>query len=183
MEVPLYSVESVPTDVGEHRAADDKRRNNQGGENAGPKTHATKRYKQDAVFACKVDACLIRQKGLYSHCNQKAGSPDEGNSERELKGDVHHRIDGSSLVQFHLSFGTYHFKGRERLWIGCLSSPGFTEQRGNDTIEGDADFGASFACSQRPASLADVAQLVEQLIRNQQVIGSSPIVGSIRLPP
>jgi hypothetical protein len=28
---------------------------------------------------------------------------------------------------------------------------------------------------------ADVAQLVEQLIRNQQVIGSSPIVGSIRL--
>jgi hypothetical protein len=28
---------------------------------------------------------------------------------------------------------------------------------------------------------ADVAQLVEQLIRNQQVIGSSPIVGSI--PP
>jgi hypothetical protein len=29
--------------------------------------------------------------------------------------------------------------------------------------------------------LADVAQLVEQLIRNQQVIGSSPIVGSIRI--
>jgi hypothetical protein len=28
-------------------------------------------------------------------------------------------------------------------------------------------------------SRADVAQLVEQLIRNQQVIGSSPIVGSI----
>jgi hypothetical protein len=27
---------------------------------------------------------------------------------------------------------------------------------------------------------ADVAQLVEQLIRNQQVIGSSPIVGSTR---
>ena len=27
---------------------------------------------------------------------------------------------------------------------------------------------------------ADVAQLVEQLIRNQQVIGSSPIVGSIK---
>ena len=30
---------------------------------------------------------------------------------------------------------------------------------------------------------ADVAQLVEQLIRNQQVIGSSPIVGSIRHSP
>jgi hypothetical protein len=31
------------------------------------------------------------------------------------------------------------------------------------------------------SSRADVAQLVEQLIRNQQVIGSSPIVGSIHL--
>jgi hypothetical protein len=30
------------------------------------------------------------------------------------------------------------------------------------------------------AGRADVAQLVEQLIRNQQVIGSSPIVGSIK---
>ena len=30
---------------------------------------------------------------------------------------------------------------------------------------------------------ADVAQLVEQLIRNQQVIGSSPIVGSIPAYP
>ena len=29
---------------------------------------------------------------------------------------------------------------------------------------------------------ADVAQLVEQLIRNQQVIGSSPIVGSKSVP-
>jgi hypothetical protein len=30
---------------------------------------------------------------------------------------------------------------------------------------------------------ADVAQLVEQLIRNQQVSGSSPLVGSIFYPP
>ena len=30
---------------------------------------------------------------------------------------------------------------------------------------------------------AEVAQLVEQLIRNQQVIGSSPIFGSISFPP
>src|SRR6267142_4948198 len=30
---------------------------------------------------------------------------------------------------------------------------------------------------------ADVAQLVEQSIRNRQVIGSSPIVGSIPSPP
>ena len=31
----------------------------------------------------------------------------------------------------------------------------------------------------RSQKKADVAQLVEQLIRNQQVVGSSPIVGSI----
>jgi hypothetical protein len=31
------------------------------------------------------------------------------------------------------------------------------------------------------ALLANVAQLVEQLIRNEQVIGSTPIIGSIRL--
>ena len=29
---------------------------------------------------------------------------------------------------------------------------------------------------------ADVAQLVEQLIRNQQVVGSTPIFGSIFIP-
>ena len=40
----------------------------------------------------------------------------------------------------------------------------FTEGGRNDTIS---------------EGYADVAQLVEQLIRNQQVIGSSPIVGSI----
>ncbi len=38
------------------------------------------------------------------------------------------------------------------------------------------------ARSMHSTSSADVAQLVEQLIRNQQVIGSSPIVGSIRVP-
>ena len=35
----------------------------------------------------------------------------------------------------------------------------------------------------RIRELADVAQLVEQLIRNQQVNGSSPFVGSMHLPP
>jgi hypothetical protein len=47
----------------------------------------------------------------------------------------------------------------------------FTESERNDTILKEQ---------------ADVAQLVEQLIRNQQVIGSSPIVGSIpasQFPP
>ena len=48
------------------------------------------------------------------------------------------------------------------LLLGLLN---FTEGEHNDTITEE---------------LADVAQLVEQLIRNQQVIGSSPIVGSIQ---
>ena len=43
--------------------------------------------------------------------------------------------------------------------------PAFTEYRHNDTILKEQ---------------AEVAQLVEQLIRNQQVIGSSPIFGSIQ---
>jgi hypothetical protein len=45
-----------------------------------------------------------------------------------------------------------------------LDASNFTEGKHNDTIDKE---------------IADVAQLVEQLIRNQQVIGSSPIVGSI----
>ena len=39
---------------------------------------------------------------------------------------------------------------------------------------------APSATIQSDGHQADVAQLVEQLIRNQQVIGSSPIVGSIK---
>ena len=31
-------------------------------------------------------------------------------------------------------------------------------------------------------ALADLAQLVEQLIRNEQVVGSSPIIGSSNTP-
>ena len=34
-------------------------------------------------------------------------------------------------------------------------------------------------CSERNTMIADVAQLAEQLICNQQVIGSSPIIGLI----
>lgn len=37
------------------------------------------------------------------------------------------------------------------------------------------------ACSPRSAFRAEVAQLVEQLIRNQQVTGSSPVFGSLNL--
>ena len=49
----------------------------------------------------------------------------------------------------------------------------------------EARWGPVFTCGdsldtiRKGAGRADVAQLVEQLIRNQQVIGSSPIVGSI----
>ena len=65
----------------------------------------------------------------------------------------------------------------------------FTEYRHNDTIVKETRTAAPFVClfvytpqtefCEDLVSSADVAQLVEQLIRNQQVIGSSPIVGSI----
>ncbi len=47
--------------------------------------------------------------------------------------------------------------------------------------EGDLCSTRSKAARMLSVAQADVAQLVEQLIRNQQVNGSSPFVGSIRL--
>ena len=56
---------------------------------------------------------------------------------------------------------------------------GFTGERCDDTIDKEAECGAiGVPVCGGSTSSADVAQLVEQLIRNQQVIGSSPIVGS-----
>ena len=49
-------------------------------------------------------------------------------------------------------------------------------------MKGCGDF-ADVEIADRIDELADVAQLVEQLIRNQQVNGSSPFVGSIHLLP
>ena len=37
----------------------------------------------------------------------------------------------------------------------------------------------TISCQLRQATDADLAQLVEQLIRNEQVVGSSPIISSI----
>jgi hypothetical protein len=55
------------------------------------------------------------------------------------------------------------------VFLGPPFAPVFTGSESVDTIpQGTCKRGR-----------ADVAQLVEQLIRNQQVIGSSPIVGSI----
>jgi hypothetical protein len=67
--------------------------------------------------------------------------------------------------------------------LAASPRPGFTEQRCNDTIRRKLERRAGRVPVDRHSiPLADVAQLVEQLIRNQQVIGSSPIVGSIENP-
>ena len=67
--------------------------------------------------------------------------------------------------------------------LAASPRPGFTEQRCNDTIRRKLERRAGRVPVDRHSiPLADVAQLVEQLIRNQQVIGSSPIVGSIKSP-
>jgi hypothetical protein len=67
--------------------------------------------------------------------------------------------------------------------LAASPRPGFTEQRCNDTIRRKLERRAGGVPVDRHSiPLADVAQLVEQLIRNQQVIGSSPIVGSIENP-
>ncbi len=50
------------------------------------------------------------------------------------------------------------------------------DQHGLVICKGDANFAIRF-CN------ANVAQLVEQLIRNEQVTGSSPVIGSTRNTP
>ncbi len=45
--------------------------------------------------------------------------------------------------------------------------------------EADEDFAEAMIADKMTEEFADVAQLVEQLIRNQQVNGSSPFVGSM----
>ena len=47
---------------------------------------------------------------------------------------------------------------------------------------GRLDFADVVIAAKMIEEQADVAQLVEQLIRNQQVNGSSPFVGSIEFP-
>lgn len=53
-------------------------------------------------------------------------------------------------------------------------------QDGSGDVEW-ADFADELIAARMTEEQADVAQLVEQLIRNQQVNGSSPFVGSIFL--
>ena len=82
--------EGVPADVGEHGSAYDERCDEKGSEDAGPEAHAAEGNEEDALLAGEVDACLAGQKGFDSHCDQKTCGPDEGDSERELQGNVHH---------------------------------------------------------------------------------------------
>ncbi len=48
-----------------------------------------------------------------------------------------------------------------------------------DAGAGERNFADEVIADRMTKEFADVAQLVEQLIRNQQVNGSSPFVGSI----
>ena len=54
-----------------------------------------------------------------------------------------------------------------------------TRGREERVPEGGSDFADEVIADRMTTEFADVAQLVEQLIRNQQVNGSSPFVGSI----
>ncbi len=62
----------------------------------------------------------------------------------------------------------------------CCRDLNFTEFSGNDTIGGVR---ARHISPEKAPQNADVAQLVEQLIRNQQVVSSSLTVGSILVLP
>jgi hypothetical protein len=55
----------------------------------------------------------------------------------------------------------------------------FVRNDGKKCKAGEGDFADQLIAARMTEEQADVAQLVEQLIRNQQVSGSSPLVGSI----
>ena len=82
--------EGVPANVGEHGAADDEGGNEESGENAGPEAHAAEGNEEDTLPAGEVDAGLVGQDGFDGDCDQKTRGPDEGDSEGELQGHVHH---------------------------------------------------------------------------------------------
>jgi len=82
--------EGVPANVGEHGAPHDESRNEEGGKNASPEAHAAERNEEDALLASEVNARLVGQEGFDGDCDQKTCGPDEGDSERELQGKVHH---------------------------------------------------------------------------------------------
>ena len=78
---------------------------------------------------------------------------------------------------------TAEVAGSSPAWVVCiwdLSSAGRAsalQAEGHRFEPCRSHFSCSYKCSTR---YADVAQLAEQLICNQQVIGSSPIIGFIQ---
>jgi len=82
--------EGVPADVGEHGAAYNQTGDEEGSEDAGPEAHAAEGNEEDALLAGEIDARLAGQEGFDCHGDQKTCGPYEGDSKRELQGNVHH---------------------------------------------------------------------------------------------
>jgi hypothetical protein len=99
VEALTSSVKRVPANIGKHGTANDESSDDQSCEDASPEPDSAERDEENTVSAREINARLIGQECLNSHCNQKPSGPDQGDSEGELKGDVHHLVDGSSLVQ------------------------------------------------------------------------------------
>ena len=66
--------------------------------------------------------------------------------------------------------------------VGVVSSSFLVVSEAGTAVESGGDFADGVIADKMVEEYADVAQLVEQLIRNQQVNGSSPFVGSISFP-
>ena len=142
----------VPADIEQHGADDHEARNGQRGQHAGPKADPVNGDKEGRLAAGEGQPGCGREKGAHRDRDEDSGDPDDCDSEGELNSQCHFGI---------LLEGGFNSNPA----VQCARI-NFTFRERNDTI----------------GERAEVAQLVEQLIRNQQVVGSSPTFGSIFCP-
>ena len=139
----------VPADVEQQGTDDDEARDGQGRQHAGPKADSVIRNEESRLATGESEPERGGEQGADGDRNQDSCDPDDCDSEGELNCQRH--------VGFLLQRGLIGMSAKR------LARFNFTFHECNDTI----------------GEQAEVAQLVEQLIRNQQVVGSTPIFGSI----
>ena len=140
-----------PAEIDEHGADDDHGRDGERGKQADPEADAAVRKNELGIAAGQGDPNLVGQKCAHRNREDEAGSPHDGDAKGEPKREC------KKSLRHDLKACRRHATDRR-----VEAFLNFTCDRRNDTIE----------------KQADVAQLVEQLIRNQQVVSSSLTVGS-----
>ena len=84
-----YLAKGTPTDVSEHGPADDQKRDRERRDNAGPEADAAEGNEKGVLMTGKRDSRLVRQESANSYREEKPPGPNNGESERKLKGLIH----------------------------------------------------------------------------------------------